>query len=643
MAIPRVYITGGTVSCAQGSDSFTGVGTLFGVHDLEGAVLRKFPISGPPVVIGVVEAIDPRFPEGLYENLGPIPLVHTYEGPDVTNESRYILSLSPAMIAQATLSAVLARFLAHLEKGAGLTYNTADTIDYDFVEDNSIIVDADTRTISQWRHGVLEPLDIVGISYTPRGAWDSATTYAINDLVEHDGANFLSNAGTNLNNEPDTDPVPASNTWWTVLHLPRVGDKFAIAAYIAGRPLSSETVIRHVFAMTVAFDADIPEAQIDADIAATAETVFDLQKDGVSFGTITFAAAGTTGVVDCTAQTFTPGQVLEIVAPATRDATLASIALTLVGLRDGGADLDALPLSGGQMTGDLVFRTSQSLASAATTDLGSVAGNIINITGSVTITSFGTATSGLIKFVRFDAAPLLTHNASSLILPGGANIQSAAGDTMLVESLGSGNWKCLTYTKATGKPVIGPAAADITDASAAGRALLAGARGADLFKILSADDTGGLNSTSAQPWFPTAGAVAVAAATTYFFEGVLHLTRSAGTTSHTTSLLFGGTATLTAIDYVARAKTGDTAASAAENSVISQVATAIVVKGASTSATEVIAVEIRGVVRINGAGTFIPQFQYSAAPGGTPTIERGTYFRMFPVGDNTVQTAGTWS
>ena len=38
----------------------------------------------------------------------------------------------------------------------------------------------------------------------------------------------------------------------------------------------------------------------------------------------------------------------------------------------------------------------------------------------------------------------------------------------------------------------------------------------------------------------------VAAATTYFFEGLLYMTRAAGITSHTTSMLFGGTAT---VDY----------------------------------------------------------------------------------------------
>jgi hypothetical protein len=70
---------------------------------------------------------------------------------------------------------------------------------------------------------------------------------------------------------------------------------------------------------------------------------------------------------------------------------------------------------------------------------------------------------------------------------------------------------------------------------------------------------------------------------------------------------------------------------------------AVVVKAASTSATEVIAILVTGIVRINAGGTFIPQFQYSVAPGGAPTVKANSYFHMFPIGDNTVTTRGTWS
>lgn len=163
-----------------------------------------------------------------------------------------------------------------------------------------------------------------------------------------------------------------------------------------------------------------------------------------------------------------------------------------------------------------------------------------------------------------------------------------------------------------------------------------------LYKNLAANDTG-QNATAAQPWFPTAGAVTVTAATNFFFEGQLYMTRAAGAVSHTTATLFGGTATLTSIDYVGWGRTGDTNTLVGNSSIRATAATALVVKAASTNATEDTFIQVNGNVRINAAGTFIPQFQYSAAPGGAPTILRGTYFRLWPVGSNTDTSVGIWA
>lgn len=166
---------------------------------------------------------------------------------------------------------------------------------------------------------------------------------------------------------------------------------------------------------------------------------------------------------------------------------------------------------------------------------------------------------------------------------------------------------------------------------------------ATIVKILAADDTGGTNVNTAQPWFPTAGGVTIEANTTYRIKGLLNLTRAAGVTSHTTGLLFGGTATIASILYHALCRTGDVATNIALNSTLIAVATNTTVKAASTSATENITVQIEGVVRFTTGGTFIPQFQYSAAPGGTPTIKANSFFEMIPVGDNNFATKGTWA
>lgn len=102
------------------------------------------------------------------------------------------------------------------------------------------------------------------------------------------------------------------------------------------------------------------------------------------------------------------------------------------------------------------------IASAATTDLGAATGTLVDITGTTSITSFGVAAAGVERTLRFAAALTLTHNATSLILPGAANITTASGDTAIVRSLGGGNWRCVTYQRAASAPVSGTNTGDQT-------------------------------------------------------------------------------------------------------------------------------------------------------------------------------------
>lgn len=93
------------------------------------------------------------------------------------------------------------------------------------------------------------------------------------------------------------------------------------------------------------------------------------------------------------------------------------------------------------------------VASATTTDIGAAASNYVRITGTTAITGLGTAAVGVVRILRFAAVLTLTHNATSLILPGAANITTAAGDMAKFVSEGSGNWRCEWYSRATGYPL----------------------------------------------------------------------------------------------------------------------------------------------------------------------------------------------
>ncbi len=72
------------------------------------------------------------------------------------------------------------------------------------------------------------------------------------------------------------------------------------------------------------------------------------------------------------------------------------------------------------------------VASSSTTNIWGLDGNFIHITGTTTITSFGTAPrAGASRLLVFDAALTLTHS-SNLICPGATNMAIRAGDVVRV-------------------------------------------------------------------------------------------------------------------------------------------------------------------------------------------------------------------
>lgn len=119
--------------------------------------------------------------------------------------------------------------------------------------------------------------------------------------------------------------------------------------------------------------------------------------------------------------------------------------------------LDYVPepigFTGGNLTSALNEAKGSDIASASTTDIGAATGNFVHVTGTTTITALGTVQAGARRTVRFAGALTLTHNATSLILPTGANITTAANDVATFVSEGSGNWRCVNYMRASGKSI----------------------------------------------------------------------------------------------------------------------------------------------------------------------------------------------
>ncbi len=127
--------------------------------------------------------------------------------------------------------------------------------------------------------------------------------------------------------------------------IPRVGSgesaleyfdsSYDIGGSYNGSPTGSLTIMRFPFVRNVMFEAGMSLSKMIASVAATATAIFSLRKGGVEFATATFGAGGTTATFACALNTtFTPGQILTIVAPASPDATLANLAWCLAGTRN---------------------------------------------------------------------------------------------------------------------------------------------------------------------------------------------------------------------------------------------------------------------------------------------------------------------
>lgn len=94
-------------------------------------------------------------------------------------------------------------------------------------------------------------------------------------------------------------------------------------------------------------------------------------------------------------------------------------------------------------------------AGAGTVDLGALPQAAVTISGNATIASFGSsAVAGTVRFLTFSGASTLTYNATSMILPTAASIVTAANDTAIAQYLGSGNWRVMNYSRASGAPVV---------------------------------------------------------------------------------------------------------------------------------------------------------------------------------------------
>src|SRR4029453_6135497 len=104
---------------------------------------------------------------------------------------------------------------------------------------------------------------------------------------------------------------------------------YDILCGIVAKPSNSEGVLLFVAPRACRVPVNAAGSYLKAGTAATGSSVFSIQKNGTQFLTATVAASGTTPTFSSSQTHFADGDVLKVVAPATADATLADIAITL--------------------------------------------------------------------------------------------------------------------------------------------------------------------------------------------------------------------------------------------------------------------------------------------------------------------------
>lgn len=96
-----------------------------------------------------------------------------------------------------------------------------------------------------------------------------------------------------------------------------------------------------------------------------------------------------------------------------------------------------------------IIGSPTNIASATTTDIGTIASHNANITGTTTITSFGSTASTIAPFylLQFTGALQITASAN-ILTTDGRNITTVAGASALTVYRGSGIWQIITYSGA---------------------------------------------------------------------------------------------------------------------------------------------------------------------------------------------------
>jgi hypothetical protein len=176
--------------------------------------------------------------------------------------------------------------------------------------------------------------------------------------------------------------------------------------------------------------------------AATAIYVSDTDANSVSVQTLLDFWASLDRIIIRSVTSATKWVVYRVTGANTDAGTYHNITVTYVA--DSGSsfsDGDSIILENANGSYEFV---GANVASAGTIDLNAATGDVVDITGTTNITAI-TLAAGRERTIRFQDTLTVT-NGASLILPGAYDIQTQAGDMMIVRGYASGVVRVVSYT-----------------------------------------------------------------------------------------------------------------------------------------------------------------------------------------------------
>lgn len=117
---------------------------------------------------------------------------------------------------------------------------------------------------------------------------------------------------------------------WTGTAWEQSGQFYDMNFFVPGKPGNNEIIGKLKAVRPFAIAPVLEGSYGDAEVSATASSVFTLKKNGTDFGTITFGVGATVGTLaSASGASFAVGDKLTLVGPATADTTLADICFSL--------------------------------------------------------------------------------------------------------------------------------------------------------------------------------------------------------------------------------------------------------------------------------------------------------------------------